>query len=64
MSTLTITPEPRRAQGSPLVYFLGLVMVIFIGILIFCYVVTKRTHPVFLDEHGKPVNSQAAHTGH
>jgi len=64
MSTLTITAEPQRKQSAPLVYFLGLVMVIFIGILIFCYVVTKQTNPVFLDQHGKPVSSQSAHTGH
>jgi len=64
MSTMSIATNPPRKQASPLVYFLGLVMALFIGILIFCYVITKRTNPVFLDEHGKPVNSQTAHTGH
>ena len=59
-TTKTSASKPR----PPLLYFLGLVMVIFIGILIFAYVVTKQTNPVFLDEHGKPVSSQAAHTGH
>jgi len=34
-----------------------MVMAIFIGILIFVYIVTKRTHPIFLDEHGKPTNA-------
>ena len=64
MSTMSIATNPRPRQGSPLIYFLGVVMAIFIGILIVCYVITKRTNPVFLDEHGKPVNSQPAHTGH
>jgi len=35
-------------------------MGIFIGILIFVYIVTKRTHPIFLDEHGKPTNAASA----
>jgi heme/copper-type cytochrome/quinol oxidase subunit 4 len=58
------TRTSASRSRPPLLYFLGFVMAIFIGILIFCYVVTKRTNPVFLDEHGKPVNSQSAHTGH
>jgi hypothetical protein len=53
------TSQPR--QGSPLLYFLVFMSVIFIGILIFAYVVTKRTHPVYLDEHGKPVTSAPTH---
>ena len=51
-----------RKQGSPLLYFLALIMALFIGILIFAYVVTKRTNPVFLDEHGKPVTTQSGHS--
>lgn len=35
-------------------------MLVFIGILIFAYVVTKRTHPIYLDEHGRPVNAEPA----
>ena len=60
MSALSPTTVPPK-QGSPLLYFLGFVMVVFIGILIFVYTVTKRTKPVFLDEHGKPVNATSAH---
>jgi len=56
----TTSATPVRKQGSPLLYFLGLVMTIFIGILIFTYIVTKRTHPILLDEHGKPTNAQPA----
>jgi hypothetical protein len=49
-----------RKQGSPFFSFLMAVMALFIGILIFCYIVTKRTHPIFLDEHGKPTNALPA----
>jgi len=59
-ATKTSASRPR----PPLLYFLGLVMAIFIGILVFAYVVTKRTNPVFLDQHGKPVTSQSTHAGH
>jgi len=53
----------RRRQSSPLAYFLVFISALFIGILIFCYVVTKRANPVFVDVHGKPVtqSSQAPH---
>ncbi len=55
------TAEGRvRKQGSPLLYFLYFVMALFIGILIFAYIITKRTQPIFLDEHGKPTNAQPA----
>jgi len=66
MSTLAITTDSQRKQTAPLVYFLGAIFVLFIGILIFCYVVTKRTNPVFLDEHGKVVTSSSdhSHAGH
>ena len=60
MSQATTIAIPDRKQGSPLLYFLGVVMAIFIGILIFAYIVTKRTHPIFLDEHGHPTNAQPA----
>ncbi len=46
-------------QGTILKLFLGLVVAIFIGILITVYFVSKRSSPVFLDENGKPVNSQS-----
>jgi hypothetical protein len=58
LASTAAIPDPK--QGSPLLYFLGVVMVIFIGILIFAYIVTKRTHPIFLDEHGHPTNAQPA----
>jgi hypothetical protein len=66
MSALTewnaLPPErASRKQGSPLLYFLIFISALFIGILIFCYIVTKRTNPVFLDEHGKPVATSPQH---
>jgi len=36
--------------------------VLFIGILVFCYAVTKRANPVFLDEHGKPAAASSQHS--
>jgi len=35
-----------------LVYFLAFVSMVFIGILIYAYIVAKRANPVMLDEHG------------
>jgi len=49
-------------KPAPLTYFLGFIFVLFIGILVFCYAVTRRTNPVYLDEHGKPVTQSAEHS--
>jgi len=40
-----------------LIYFLAFVSVVFIGILIFAYVVTKRANPVMLDDHGRTTHA-------
>jgi hypothetical protein len=65
MSTLAITNDSPQKKAAPLTYFLGVIFVMFIGILIFCYVVTKRANPVFLDEHGKvATSSDHNHAGH
>jgi hypothetical protein len=37
---------------------LGAIMVLFIGILVVVYFVAREANPVFLDEKGKPVESQ------
>ncbi|HZQ71236.1 MAG TPA: hypothetical protein VFA68_22110 [Terriglobales bacterium] len=50
-----------RKQGTPLLYLLGFVMALFLGILIFAYAVTKRANPVYLDEHGKPTAVSQSH---
>ena len=60
MNNATTAATPPRKQGSPLLYFLFFVMAVFIGILIVVYIITKRTHPIFLDEHGKPTNAEPA----
>ena len=61
-NTIPASPAARKAS-PPLLYLLAFVFVLFMGILIFCYVVTKRTNPVFLDGHGRPVteSSQPSH---
>jgi hypothetical protein len=38
--------------------------VLFIGILIFCYVVTKRANPVVLDVNGHPVTQGSGDSHH
>jgi len=50
----------RHKQGSPLSYFLAFVFCLFIGILIFAYMVTKKTHPVYTDQQGNPVNAESS----
>ena len=52
---------PANKKPAFLTYFLGFVFALFISILIFIYVVTKRTNPVMLDQTGKPVSSEPAH---
>ena len=53
-----------RKRPAPLFYFLVFVFVLFISILIFCYAITKRADPIFLDSHGKPVAAGAEHSHH
>jgi len=57
------TPVSRK-QGTPLLYFLIFVFVLFIGILIFCYTVTKRANPVQVDLNGKPVAEGSVSSHH
>lgn len=61
MSMAVGSNQPRR-KPAPLAYFLGVVFVLFICILVFCYAVTRRTNPVFLDQHGKPVTAGSGHS--
>ena len=51
-------------QGSPLLYFLGFVFLLFIGILIFCYFVTRQANPVLLDSNGKPITQSSESSHH
>lgn len=63
-NTLRAKAGATQKQGSPLMYFLAFIFVLFIGILVFCYAVTKRTNPVFLDQQGRPVATTSEHSHH
>jgi hypothetical protein len=54
-----------RKSVAPLTVLLGVVFVVFCGILIFVYVATKRANPVMLDQQGKPLDqsSESLKTG-
>ena len=42
-------------RRSPfLIFFLAFVSAVFIGILVFAYIVARQTNPVMLDDHGRP----------
>ena len=60
MGKAEVPERPRHKQGSPLVYFLAFVFCVFIGILIFTYMVTRKTHPVYTDQQGNPVNAEGS----
>jgi hypothetical protein len=53
-------PDRRLERGKfpPLVYFWGLLAVVFFGILVFAWVAADRANPVMLDEHGHPRGSE------
>ncbi|MFB3813859.1 MAG: hypothetical protein ACE14L_07080 [Terriglobales bacterium] len=66
MRRLTIQAHSRHTPAPALGYFLAFVMALFVGILIFIWVASKRANPILLDESGKPVASspQHHHAGH
>jgi len=64
MNSRTIPSHQASRKPAPLAYFLGFIFTLFVGILIFCYVVTKQTPLIYLDEHGKPVSASADHSHH
>ena len=53
----------KRSAVTPLGVVLGVVFVLFCGILIFVWVATKRAHPVMLDQQGRPVEQSAPSGG-
>jgi hypothetical protein len=59
---MAVATKYINRKPAPLTYFLAVVFVLFIGILVFCYAVTKRTPLIYLDEHGKPVATGSAHS--
>ncbi len=62
INTFITGTRNSRKRPAPLLYFLVFVFVLFIGILIFCYAVTKGANPVFLDSQGKPVAAGVEHS--
>ena len=52
-------PEPRK-KTQPLTVLLSVMFIFFVGLLITVYVVTKRAHPIILDQNGHPVEEQSA----
>lgn len=53
----TSSHEARR-HGRMIQIMLGLIFLLFIGILVALYFVSKSANPIMLDESGKPVNAQ------
>lgn len=62
MSSMPATSQVVNKRSTPFAYFLGFVFVLFIAILIVCYIITKRSNPILLDQHGKPVATSPAQT--
>lgn len=59
MSEFEAAVEQEKKRVAPLTILLGIVFVVFCGILIFVYVATKRANPIMLDLEGKPTNAPA-----
>ncbi len=55
MSSFVATQQSERKPAA-FTYLLGFIFVLFIGILVFVYIVTKKSNPILLDEHGKPIS--------
>ena len=47
--------DDKTRVGRRYLMFFGAVCVLFIGILVVAYRLTKRANPIMLDEHGKVV---------
>lgn len=50
-----------QKQGTILKAFLAFIVILFIGILVAVYVVSKRANPILLDERGNPINAESLH---
>ena len=60
MSEVEELVQSEKKRVAPLTILLGIVFVVFCGILIFVYVATKRANPIMLDLEGKPTNAPAS----
>lgn len=54
IATFFTEHQGRLLQGA-----LAAIMVLFVGILVTVYFVAKSANPIFLDERGRPVESQS-----
>ena len=54
----------KTRRPPAVVVVMWLMSVMFIGILVFAYVVTKKANPIYLDEHGRPVNQPSSANTH
>ena len=48
-------------QGTILKVFLSFIFVLFIGILVVVYFISRQANPIILDETGKPINVESSH---
>jgi len=64
IDTLIPDLDKSKRRSAPLAYLLGFIFALFIAILIFCYAVTRRANPVFLDSQGKPASAGSDHSHH
>ncbi len=49
----------KAKQGKLLQIALGSIFVLFIAILVMVYFVAKQANPIFLDEKGRPMQSES-----
>jgi hypothetical protein len=57
--TKPITDYLSQHQGTILKAFLSFIFLLFIGILVMVYFISKSANPILLDETGKPINVQS-----
>lgn len=50
----------KANQGKILQFALGGIFVLFIAILVMVYFISKQANPIFLDEKGRPIQSQSS----
>ena len=55
----TINEFFKAKQGTLLQLVLGGIMVLFIAIMVTVYFIAKQANPIFLDEKGRPIQSQS-----
>ncbi len=59
MTAYMATVASARRRPAAFTLFLWFVMALFIGILVYVWVESKRANPILLDEHGHPVGQHS-----